>query len=69
MRAPAIEDQLNGSLEWTRRRAGRVERRMKSQAVRSYRSQLYQLGLSHLGLFRMLWHESSQGGEAIAWLS
>jgi LmbE family N-acetylglucosaminyl deacetylase len=69
MRAAAIEDQLKGSLEWTRRRVGRVERRLKLQAVRSYRSQLYQLGLLHIGLYRMLWHESAQGGEAIAWLS
>ena len=68
MRAHALED-IVGRLEWTRRRVGREERRLKSRAVRSYRSQLYQLGLSRLGLFRMFWHESSQGGEAMAWLS
>jgi LmbE family N-acetylglucosaminyl deacetylase len=69
MRAPAIDDVLDGSVEWTRQRAGRAERRLKFQAVRSYRSQLYQLGLARIGLLHMLWHESSQGGEPIAWLS
>jgi LmbE family N-acetylglucosaminyl deacetylase len=69
MRAAAIDDLLGSPLEWTRRHVGRAERRLKLQAVRSYRSQLYQLGLLHIGLYRMLWHESSQGGEAIAWLS
>jgi LmbE family N-acetylglucosaminyl deacetylase len=68
MRAPAIEASLSGPLEWTRQRVGRPERRMKLRAVRCYRSQLRQLGLSHIGLYRMLWHEASQGGEAIAWL-
>ncbi|HEX3846189.1 MAG TPA: PIG-L family deacetylase [Steroidobacteraceae bacterium] len=68
MRADAIGGQLEAPLAWTRRRINRVEGRLKSQAIRCYRSQLYQLGLSHIGLFRMLWHESSQGGEAIAWL-
>jgi LmbE family N-acetylglucosaminyl deacetylase len=69
MRAPAIDDLLTETPEWTRQRVGRAERRMKIRAVRSYRSQLYQLGLAHIGLYRMLWHESLQGGEAIAWLS
>jgi LmbE family N-acetylglucosaminyl deacetylase len=69
MRAPAIDDLLSETPQWTRQRVGRAERRLKLRAVRSYRSQLYQLGLSHIGLYRMLWHESLQGGEAIAWLS
>ena len=69
MRAPALMDMIKASLVWTRRPADRQARRLKFQAVRSYRSQLYQLGLARVGLFRMLWHESSQGGEAIAWLS
>jgi len=68
MRAEAIEQQLLGTLHWTHRRADRWERRMKRRAVRCYRSQMWQLGLSHVGLYRMLWHESSRGGEAIAWL-
>lgn len=68
MRAAAIEDLLNGTIEWTRQRTGRADRRLKLQAVRAYRSQLYQLGLARIGLFHMLWHESSQGGELIAWL-
>jgi LmbE family N-acetylglucosaminyl deacetylase len=68
MRAPAIAPILARPLEWQRTRVGRTERRMKSRAVRCYRSQLRQLGLAHIGLYRMLWHETLQGGEAIAWL-
>jgi LmbE family N-acetylglucosaminyl deacetylase len=67
MRAPGI-DSLVGPLHWNRVRAERSERHAKTRAVRSYRSQLWQLGLSHIGLYRMLWHEASLGGEAIAWL-
>jgi LmbE family N-acetylglucosaminyl deacetylase len=68
MRAAAI-DSLVGPLRWMRQPAGRAERRLKIRAVRSYRSQLRSLGLSHIGLYRMLWHESAMGGEAIAWLA
>jgi LmbE family N-acetylglucosaminyl deacetylase len=68
MRAAAIERQLNGPLHWTHRLPDRRERRMKMRAVRCYRSQMWQLGLSHIGLYRMMWHEASLGGEAIAWL-
>jgi hypothetical protein len=69
MRAPALNDLLNGSLQWLRQPATREDRRLKFKAVRCYRSQLYQLGMRHLGHLRMHWHESSQGGEPIAWLS
>jgi len=68
MHAEAIEQQLMGPLEWTHRRAHNWERRMKMRAIRCYRSQMWQLGLSHVGLYRMMWHERSLGGEAIAWL-
>ncbi len=68
MRAAAIEPALGQVLEWTRQQADRTERRLKMRAVRCYRTQLRGLGLARLGLYRMLWHEASQGGEAIAWL-
>ncbi len=68
MQAPALENTLNSPLLWTRRRTDREARWMKWRAVRCYRSQLYQLGLARVGLFHLLWHESAQGGEAIAWL-
>jgi LmbE family N-acetylglucosaminyl deacetylase len=68
MRAPAINDLLNGSLQWLRQPATREDRRLKFKAVRCYRSQLHQLGMGPLRHLRMHWHESSQGGEAVAWL-
>jgi LmbE family N-acetylglucosaminyl deacetylase len=68
MRAPALEGLLPTPLTWTRQPVGRPERRLKLEAVQSYRSQLRQLGLRRFGLHRMLWHESRQGGELIAWL-
>jgi LmbE family N-acetylglucosaminyl deacetylase len=67
MLAPAIASVVPAPA-WTRVRADSAERRMKIRAVRAYKSQLWQLGLSHIGLYRMLWHEASMGGEAIAWL-
>jgi LmbE family N-acetylglucosaminyl deacetylase len=67
MRVAAIE-QVVPAPAWTRVRVEGAERRMKIRAVRAYKSQLWQLGLSHIGLYRMLWHEASMGGEAIAWL-
>jgi|ERR1700733_6976560 LmbE family N-acetylglucosaminyl deacetylase len=66
--APALKPIVTGSLTWTHIRAPRTYRRAKAQAVRSYRSQLFHLGLRNLGLQRMLWREALQGGEAIAWL-
>jgi hypothetical protein len=48
---------------------GRAERRLKIRAIRSYQTQLRGLGLSHIYLYRLLWHEISQGGEPIAWLT
>jgi LmbE family N-acetylglucosaminyl deacetylase len=68
MRAAPIEPLLTAPLTWTHQRVGRPERLLKLRAVRSYRSQLPQLGLRHIGLYRMLWHERTQGGELIAWL-
>jgi LmbE family N-acetylglucosaminyl deacetylase len=68
MRASAIEPLLKGDLEWTRPRISRADRDLKRRAVRCYRSQLRSLGLAHIGLYRMLWHEASRGGEAIAWM-
>jgi len=68
MRAAAIESSLPASLQWTRQRVGKTEQRLKLRAVRSYRTQLRGLGLGNIGLHRLLWHEASQGGEAIAWL-
>jgi LmbE family N-acetylglucosaminyl deacetylase len=69
MLAPAINDLLSDSLQWLRQPATREDRRLKFKAVRCYRSQLYQLGMRPLGHLRMHWHESSQGGEVVAWLS
>jgi LmbE family N-acetylglucosaminyl deacetylase len=56
-------------LQWVHRRALGPERKIKARAVRAYRSQLQQLGLSRLGLWRMFRHEAGLGTEAIAWLS
>jgi LmbE family N-acetylglucosaminyl deacetylase len=66
--APALEPIITRSLAWTHMRTPRKYRRTKAQAVRSYRSQLFHLGLRNLGLQRMLWREAMHGGEAIAWL-
>jgi LmbE family N-acetylglucosaminyl deacetylase len=68
MRAAVIDDLLDGSPQWLRQPATRQDRRLKFKAVRCYRSQLYQLGMRPLRHLRMAWHESSQGGEPIAWL-
>jgi LmbE family N-acetylglucosaminyl deacetylase len=68
MRAAAIGDRVPEALQWTRARADKPARQSKLRAVRAYKSQLRSLGLSHIGLYRMLWHETSLGGEAIAWL-
>jgi LmbE family N-acetylglucosaminyl deacetylase len=65
---PSLMPMIKDPLEWTRVRAARVHRRAKLQAVRCYRSQLRPLGLGNIRLRRMLWHEASMGGEAIAWL-
>jgi LmbE family N-acetylglucosaminyl deacetylase len=54
---------------WTRVRTHREFWRTKYWAVRSYRSQLYHLGLGNIGLHRMLWREATQGGEPMVWLS
>jgi len=66
--AAALKPIITGSLAWTHMRTARIYRRAKAQAVRCYRSQLFHLGLRNLGLQRMLWRETVQGGEAIAWL-
>ncbi len=68
MRAQAIEPLLAGPPQWTRQRVGRRARRLKLEAVRCYRTQLRQLGLAHIGLYRLLWHENRLGGEPLAWL-
>lgn len=60
---------LGAALSWRYVRTRRAHRRTKYRAARSYRSQLYHLGLARLGLHRMLWREAVQGGEPIVWLS
>jgi LmbE family N-acetylglucosaminyl deacetylase len=65
---PTLGSVLNGPPEWTRLPVNRANRRAKMQAIKSYRSQLRQLGLGPYGRHRMLWHEAFQGGEAISWL-
>jgi LmbE family N-acetylglucosaminyl deacetylase len=67
--APALKALTGADVSWTRVRTERAHRQAKLQAVRCYRTQLPQLGLRNIGLYRMLWHENAQGGEAIAWLS
>jgi hypothetical protein len=59
----------SATLPWRYVRTRRAHRRTKYRAARSYRSQLYHLGLGRFGLHRMLWREAVQGGEPIAWLS
>ncbi len=66
--ASTLKPIISGSLAWTHMRTARIYRQAKAQAVRSYRSQLFHLGLRNLGLQRMLWREAVQGGESIAWL-
>jgi hypothetical protein len=60
---------LGATLPWRYVRTRRAHRRTKYRAARSYRSQLYHLGLARFGLHRMLWREAAQGGEPIVWLS
>jgi LmbE family N-acetylglucosaminyl deacetylase len=66
--APSLTPMIQDPLEWTRMGAAQTHRRAKLEAVRCYRSQLRPLGLGNIRLHRMLWHEASLGGEAIAWL-
>lgn len=70
----ALEAITHRPVEWTRVSSTRAQRRIKLNAVRAYRTQLRHLGLGEFGMgfFRLrylLWHEASQGGEAVAWLS
>jgi hypothetical protein len=60
---------LSAPLPWRYVRTRHAHRRTKYRAARSYRSQLYHLGLARFGLHRMLWREAAQGGEPIVWLS
>ena len=66
---PAIEAAVGAPIAWTRVRTERAHRQAKLKAVRCYRTQLRRLGLRNIGLYRMLWREASQGGEAVAWLA
>ena len=65
---PALATVLRDPPVWTRLPVDRANRRAKIRAIKSYRSQLRQLGLGPFGRHRMLWHEAVQGGEAISWL-
>jgi LmbE family N-acetylglucosaminyl deacetylase len=67
--ASAIESMLAGPPAWAYQRLSRPQRQLKARAIRAYQSQLRQLGLSRWGVLRLLHHEGSLGGEAIAWLS
>ncbi len=67
--APALAALLGAPIAWTRVRTERAHRQAKLKAVRCYRSQLRRLGLRNIGLYRMLWREASQGGEAVAWIA
>lgn len=67
--APALEPLIGAEISWTRIRTERAHRQAKLKAVRCYRTQLRLLGLRNIGLYRMLWREASQGGEAVAWLA
>lgn len=53
---------------WRPLAVSRIDRQLKRQAITAYRSQSRQLGLRFLGVHRLLLHERTQGGEAIAWL-
>jgi len=66
--APAIESLIRGAPLWTHLPIARSERRLKKLAVRVYRSQMRQLGLSRIGRYRMLRREAAAGGDAIAWV-
>lgn len=68
LRAGALDAALTGGLQWLHLGMGRSERRLKMRAIRCYRSQLRPLGLSHIGLYWLLWHEARRGGERVAWL-
>jgi LmbE family N-acetylglucosaminyl deacetylase len=69
----AIASPLNSLIgaepTWEHVRTERAHRQAKRKAVRFYRSQLYQLGLRNIGLYRMLWREAAHGGETVASLS
>jgi len=67
--APALKAVIGPAISWTRVRTERAHRQAKLKAVRCYGSQLRRLGLRNIGLYRMLWRERTQGGEAVAWLS
>ena len=67
--APAIKPLIGAPISWTRVRTERTHRQVKLKAVRCYKTQLRHLGLRNIGLYRMLWRERAQGGEAVAWLS
>ena len=57
---------------WSRLAARGNDRFAKRQAIRAYRSQRDNLGMSKgvvSRLDRMLWHELMHGGEAVAWLT
>jgi LmbE family N-acetylglucosaminyl deacetylase len=67
--ASAIQAVVGAPIAWTHVRTERAHRQAKLKAIRCYRTQLRRLGLRNIGLFRMLWREASQGGEAVAWLA
>jgi LmbE family N-acetylglucosaminyl deacetylase len=67
--APPLKPVIGAAISWTRVRTERAHRQAKLKAVRCYRSQLRHLGLRNIGLYRMLWRERAQGGEAVAWLA
>jgi LmbE family N-acetylglucosaminyl deacetylase len=67
--AKALTRLMGAEISWTRVRTERAHRQDKLKAVRFYRSQLRHLGLRNIGLYRMLWREAAQGGEAVAWLA
>jgi LmbE family N-acetylglucosaminyl deacetylase len=67
--AAPVKAVVGAPITWTRVRTERTHRQAKLKAVRCYRTQLRHLGLRNIGLYRMLWRERGQGGEAVAWLS
>ncbi len=60
---------MKGRPNWFRLTIPVDHRVAKNQAVVAYRSQLRCLGLGRFSLARLLRHEASQGGEAIAWIA
>jgi len=66
--AASLRPWLQSEPVWRFVPAGSGDRDSKHRAALAYRSQLRQLGLRFLGLRRLLRHEHSRGGEAIAWL-